>query len=140
MLENKILLLNFYLQHSVDFLNSANIEYMDYSDLLQTLQINREKTIKLISDNDNQTRKEITETNKSEAIATSLEIIKNLSRKVDQISTEIFRLDVEILKKISRDKDYLKDKLASFNRTGKIVMKFKSSWIPNSGFKLDGSL
>ena len=133
----KITLLQAFHQYSVDFLQE--ITNGDLSGLDQ-FEARRNQCLEVILSGDKkiaEIAKGIAEKEKTTAL---LHVLGELSRRSDHIFSEIIQIDAKIIEKLSQEKDQLKGRLTDFNRNEKLVRKFKSSWIPNSGDKLDGSL
>ncbi len=133
----KINLLREFQQYSADFL--LEIQGGDLSGL-QQFERKRAQCIEAILINENQISeiaKCISEKMKTSEFKMSIAELKQLC---DVHLTEIQQLDTKIFDKLGQEKDQLRALLFDFNRSEKLVRKFKSTWVRPSGEKLDGSL
>ncbi len=136
-IENKNKLLQAFKQYSLEFL--TDVCRGDLSELTQ-FEARRAQCLDAIFSGEkliSQIIKNLSEQEKTSNLINQIEV---KTRKTDQILAEIIDLDSQIIGKLHQEKDQLKDLLIDFNRSEKLVRKFKSSWMPLSGEKLDGSL
>jgi hypothetical protein len=135
--QSKLNLLREFQQHSADFL--LEIQGGDLNGL-QQFERKRAQCIEAILIRENQISeiaKVISENMKTSEFRASLAELKRLC---EVHLTEIQQLDAKIFDKLGQEKDQLRALLFDFNRSEKLVRKFKSTWVRPSGEKLDGSL
>ncbi len=136
-IQSKINLLREFQQYSADFL--LEIQRGDLSGL-QQFERKRAQCIEAILINEHQiseTARGVSEKMKTPELRMSLAELKQVC---EAQLTEIRQLDTKIFDKLGQEKDQLRALLFDFNRSEKLVRKFKSTWVRPSGEKLDGSL
>ncbi len=136
-IERKNSLLQTFLKYSLEFINEINTE--NYNGLPQFESL-RNKCLDAILAGENRINEIAKSLSEKDKNPEKVSTLRSLCSKSDEILSEIIRLDAQIIDKLSHEKEQLKDRLIEFNRGEKLVRKFKSSWIPLSGGKLDGSL
>ena len=129
-------LLNF-LNQSKKFLAAAETGSLSG---LQDFQNYRDATLKTLDLYDRKITDSISMLSISEKTAPFIRSVKDTQELKEELIRSILKTDQEIIEKIKEEKSRLLMELSASNKNNQMVKKFKSTWISESGEKLDGKL
>jgi len=135
LMNNKISYLRRFLEINENFLISIE---RNHSADFEGLHLQRESMIKEVLLLDKKISESVRKLSISDKNNQLIESLKNLIYTQEKLIKSIFSSDEKIICKIEVEKKKLLKELNDSEREKEIVKKFRSTWIPESGAKLDG--
>jgi hypothetical protein len=120
-------------------------KFLELYDLGSSPDINelhqfRESMIKTIHIYDKKVGKLINDLQPTEKTSQLIETVRALVHEQDNLIQAILLVDKKIIQRIEEEKEQLLKELSTSDRQKEIVRKFKSTWVPEAGEKLDGTI
>jgi len=122
---------------SQQFIASANRG--DLSELYQ-LQEKRDSIIKALQLYDRKISREVLNLNSKAKTPEFIQTVKELCQQKENLIQSILALDSKIISLIEEEKLRLMKEVSEFEKRTNLTKKFKSTWVSESGEKLDGKL
>jgi hypothetical protein len=117
----------------------ADTESGDLSSL-QFFQNYRDTVIKALILYDNKVSETISKLSTSEKSETLIESVRKTQVLKEELLQAILCIDQKIITRIEDERNRLLQELSISNKNNQLVRKFKSTWIPEAGEKLDGKI